>query len=97
MCGMPCWSWKTCELTGSANHVCGRPTRGRRILQRPGKDQRGRLVGEVDHLQRVAQLQPVQAAVPELGAQQALARKSEERRVGNECVSTCRSRWSRYH
>src|SRR3546814_5754197 len=22
---------------------------------------------------------------------------SEERRVGTECVSTCRSRWSRYH
>src|SRR3546814_2377902 len=24
-------------------------------------------------------------------------KRSEERRVGNECVSTCRSRWSRYH
>src|SRR3546814_2384233 len=23
--------------------------------------------------------------------------RSEERRVGQECVSTCRSRWSRYH
>src|SRR3546814_15146708 len=23
--------------------------------------------------------------------------RSEERRVGNECVSTCRSRWSRNH
>src|SRR3546814_13264559 len=23
--------------------------------------------------------------------------RSEERRGGNECVSTCRSRWSRYH
>src|SRR3546814_15591918 len=28
--------------------------------------------------------------------ERALAR-SEERRVGKECVSTCRSRWSRYH
>src|SRR3546814_17934043 len=26
-----------------------------------------------------------------------LAQRSEERRVGNECVSTCRSRWSPYH
>src|SRR3546814_13019265 len=26
-----------------------------------------------------------------------LSRRSEERRVGKECVSTCRSRWSRYH
>src|SRR3546814_20632773 len=26
-----------------------------------------------------------------------VAPRSEERRVGNECVSTCRSRWSPYH
>src|SRR3546814_5407870 len=41
--------------------------------------------------------------VAEQGAQQrdrAQARhgvRSEERRVGKECVSTCRSRWSPYH
>src|SRR3546814_1622529 len=27
----------------------------------------------------------------------AVADRSEERRVGKECVSTCRSRWSPYH
>src|SRR3546814_4951455 len=27
----------------------------------------------------------------------ALFQRSEERRVGKECVSTCRSRWSPYH
>src|SRR3546814_5994414 len=27
----------------------------------------------------------------------ARVRRSEERRVGKECVSTCRSRWSPYH
>src|SRR3546814_17526120 len=26
-----------------------------------------------------------------------IRRRSEERRVGKECVRTCRSRWSRYH
>src|SRR3546814_14419331 len=26
-----------------------------------------------------------------------MAHRSEERRVGKECVSTCRSRWSPYH
>ena len=26
-----------------------------------------------------------------------LALRSEERRVGKECVTTCRSRWSPYH
>src|SRR3546814_20598287 len=32
------------------------------------------------------------------GAAQAVpGPRSEERRVGKECVSTCRSRWSRYH
>src|SRR3546814_18643013 len=28
---------------------------------------------------------------------QATQQRSEERRVGKECVSTCRSRWSPYH
>src|SRR3546814_12394469 len=28
---------------------------------------------------------------------EALRGRSEERRVGKECVSTCRSRWSPYH
>src|SRR3546814_10280432 len=31
------------------------------------------------------------------GVAMALAKRSEERRVGKECVSTCRSRWSPYH
>src|SRR3546814_7568880 len=29
--------------------------------------------------------------------QKSLRMRSEERRVGKECVSTCRSRWSPYH
>src|SRR3546814_11937459 len=32
-----------------------------------------------------------------LSRQAAGAQRSEERRVGKECVSTCRSRWSPYH
>src|SRR3546814_6037211 len=31
------------------------------------------------------------------GADASLGGRSEERRVGKECVSTCRSRWSPYH
>src|SRR3546814_18768642 len=34
-------------------------------------------------------------AAPELGI--GFLARSEERRVGKECVSTCRSRWSPYH
>src|SRR3546814_17489543 len=33
---------------------------------------------------------------PMAGANDRITR-SEERRVGKECVSTCRSRWTRYH
>src|SRR3546814_5731730 len=32
-----------------------------------------------------------------IGRDAAPAARSEERRVGKECVSTCRSRWSPYH
>src|SRR3546814_8619120 len=40
-------------------------------------------------LQRLPEQSPARAA--DLGT------RSEERRVGKECVSTCRSRWSPYH
>src|SRR3546814_9873908 len=32
-----------------------------------------------------------------LSSRNSIASRSEERRVGKECVSTCRSRWSTYH
>src|SRR3546814_13666428 len=32
-----------------------------------------------------------------IGAPATICTRSEERRVGKECVSTCRSRWSPYH
>src|SRR3546814_11241185 len=38
------------------------------------------------------------AAARAFGARDVVvAHRSEERRVGKECVSTCRSRWSPYH
>src|SRR3546814_12880055 len=49
----------------------------------------GQLVADGDPAQVIA-LPIVQQAY--LGAE-----RSEERRVGKECVSTCRSRWSPYH
>src|SRR3546814_6208446 len=36
-------------------------------------------------------------ALPQKGLCAAGRTRSEERRVGKECVSTCRSRWSPYH
>src|SRR3546814_16972859 len=43
----------------------------------------------------VAELRIVAEAEVAVGID--LAQRSEERRVGKECVSTCRSRWSPYH
>src|SRR3546814_3141195 len=37
------------------------------------------------------------AALAGLSAEAFVTERSEERRVGKECVSTCRSRWSPYH
>src|SRR3546814_14842554 len=44
----------------------------------------------------VASTEPAAKRAPDAG-QPAEASRSEERRVGKECVSTCRSRWSPYH
>src|SRR3546814_1861866 len=35
--------------------------------------------------------------VDDFDAMTNVSKRSEERRVGKECVSTCRSRWSPYH
>src|SRR3546814_15889048 len=37
------------------------------------------------------------SAVTDNGKSSGAVSRSEERRVGKECVSTCRSRWSQYH
>src|SRR3546814_14142237 len=54
---------------------------------------------EIFHL-AVADREEQRIAVGEIAIDDAgcIARmRSEERRVGKECVSTCRSRWSPYH
>src|SRR3546814_7061499 len=70
-----------------------------RVPEAQGTDE---LVHELlgGHVQHAA-LRMVLPQVPgdgvhQMGLAQADAR-SEERRVGKECVSTCRSRWSPYH
>src|SRR3546814_14204311 len=49
-----------------------------------------------------AQIAPAKARTAALGRRESriyeeTINRSEERRVGKECVSTCRSRWSPYH
>src|SRR3546814_1273385 len=57
-----------------------------RLQQCPGQSDEGLLVADRDIPPRQDKEQL--AVAPE---------RSEERRVGKECVSTCRSRWSPYH
>src|SRR3546814_1059388 len=40
---------------------------------------------------------PTRPITPRRSAISRVSPRSEERRVGKECVSTCRSRWSPYH
>src|SRR3546814_2798295 len=58
-------------------------------------EKRGVPCGPINTVDRVfadphVQARGLQKTVPH-------SRRSEERRVGKECVSTCRSRWSPYH
>src|SRR3546814_14569769 len=45
----------------------------------------------------VSKSQFISVHVPLLDATRGLINRSEKRRVGKECVSTCRFRWSPYH
>src|SRR3546814_17259928 len=48
-----------------------------------------------DEVATAKPLPPLPVRKPEVP--QAAVARSEERRAGEECVSTCRSRWSPYH
>src|SRR3546814_14262180 len=45
----------------------------------------------------IASFEEVTYQIVPPGSPVTLFNRSEERRVGQECVSTCRSRWSPYH
>src|SRR3546814_2702463 len=57
--------------------------------------------GSADHLSGITAPDPatvrIELTSPLRHLPQLLASRSEERRVGKECVSTCRSRWSPSH
>src|SRR3546814_16390805 len=83
------WSSDVCSsdlATPDELHVAARPGRLRRFAVDRQRHLRG---GERDD----------DLVVVMLGTGRLLERRirSEERRVGKECVSTCRSRWSQYN
>src|SRR3546814_13937473 len=56
----------------------------------------GEVAPEAKPLEQVKRFGRLAALNPE-HRESHLALRSEERRVGKECVSTCRSRWSPFH
>src|SRR3546814_5116291 len=74
----------------------------RRELQRAVVIAAVAVAGQIDQMQaiacgeRIAQRRK-DAGVHRPAVDQHQVGRSEERRVGKECVSTCRSRWSRLH
>src|SRR3546814_12985672 len=46
---------------------------------------------------KVVALEIERQAIERAALGESVGKRSEERRVGKECVSTCRSRWSPYH
>src|SRR3546814_2972818 len=54
-------------------------------------------IGLVDRACSLDRVHEAQGRLRQDAADHAHLGRSEERRVGKECVSTCRSRWSPYH
>src|SRR3546814_8564079 len=96
------WSSDVC----SSDRVCRRSERDRcnlGVADRVGLGhlQRGKAavrIADFQHLAGDAQPLPDWEAAGTVGGlhEQAVGGRSEERRVGNEWVSTCRSRWAPY-
>src|SRR3546814_6583403 len=86
------------RISDWSSDVCSSDLPGTGALARHRRDLVRQLGGEA-LLDGGARLAVRRLAVPALSAGRADRRlhRSEERRVGKECVSTCRSRWSPYH
>src|SRR3546814_13630362 len=54
-------------------------------------------MGAMDHSNMSGMNHGDMQGMGDMGAMAGMDHRSEERRVGKECVSTCRSRWSQYH
>src|SRR3546814_12234747 len=88
------WSSDVCS---SDLHIVGGPC----LRQRPGLAEAGDRAVDQPGIDRPHVLPPQRQALDDAAAEvlheDVGPARSEERRVGKECVSTCRSRWSPYH
>src|SRR3546814_6310590 len=75
------------RISDWSSDVCSSDLIARHVLQ----ERVGRVQASDRHIGDVRSGDPGNVFIGRLSA------RSEERRVGKECVSTCRSRWSPYH
>src|SRR3546814_13870355 len=66
-------------------------------LTRYERAMKGSTVAFIMHLFAHSRCLPLSSTVPTGVWRSLRSQRSEERRVGKACVSTCRSRWSPYH
>src|SRR3546814_12101142 len=92
------WSSDVCSSDLKPDKTDGGSISCRRFLEREGREGGNAAIVYRDRLRGN------RSGVPEIPCGGKLRRlgppwqtRSEERRVGKECVSTCRSRWSPYH
>src|SRR3546814_17711457 len=93
------WSSDVCSSDLGAGRGPDCRTRFRQGAGRPDEaDRQGGRAGQRRHAGGTGSLgeKPVSSSRPPSAFKERRDR-SEERRVGKECVSTCRSRWSPYH
>src|SRR3546814_17435424 len=95
------WSSDVCspDLPAGKRHVRQQKERPRADYLGPMLQCRVEVRRHESHLHDVTQRRERSSSGHGTSSSQAIAPKlgSEERRVGKECVSTCRSRWSPYH
>src|SRR3546814_4263882 len=90
------WSSDVCssDLTDTGRHQNPSGRNGSHLRDGRHTEQEQRQAGrQQDHAEEVEGLRRLCL----VGRQNDERSRSEERRVGKECVSTCRSRWSPYH
>src|SRR3546814_16332827 len=79
-----------CAL-GTGVQTCALP------IPKPGKERNNRVKNQATRKYRKKQLNIIDAQKVSAEPSTVHPPRSEARRVGPECVSTCRSRWSPYH
>src|SRR3546814_5174028 len=91
------WSSDVCssDLAQIIDHRPAEPQAGPVRPEGGGEDRNGD--PEEQREQQSAEAEAVEHQHPDGNQHDRQAGRSEERRVGKECVSTCRSRWAPYH